>query len=62
MSDERGRPVLHQHKNCGHHFDPVMTCSVCHEPLAAKEVHVHPGPGADRSKTLLPSLEQQTMD
>ena len=30
--------------------------------LAAKEVHVHPGPGADRSKSMLPSLEQQAMD
>ena len=62
MSDERGRPVLHQHKNCGHTFDPVMTCSVCNEPLSAKEVHVHPGPGADSSKLALPSIEQQILD
>jgi len=27
-------------------FDPVMVCSECGEPLAAKHVHVHPGPGA----------------
>jgi hypothetical protein len=27
-------------------FDPVMVCSECGEPLSAKEVHVHPGPGA----------------
>lgn len=46
MSDERGRPLLHEHKNCGKLFDPVMTCSECGEPLSAKAVHVHPGPGA----------------
>ncbi|MGL5169017.1 MAG: winged helix-turn-helix transcriptional regulator [Afipia sp.] len=62
MADERGRPVLHLHKSCGHNFDPVMTCSVCNEPLSAKEVHVHPGPGADRSKVVLPSIEQQALD
>ena len=27
MVDERGRPLLHQHKNCGKLFDPVMVCS-----------------------------------
>jgi hypothetical protein len=27
-------------------FDPVMVCSECGEPLMAKQVHVHPGPGA----------------
>jgi DNA-binding HxlR family transcriptional regulator len=46
MVDSRGRPMLHQHKNCGHMFDPVMVCSECGEPLSAKAVHVHPGPGA----------------
>src|ERR1700721_1908988 len=33
MVDARGRPLLHEHKKCG-------------EPLEAKGVHVHPGPGA----------------
>lgn len=46
MVDERGRPLLHEHKTCGHTFDPVMVCSECGEPLTAKAVHVHPGPGA----------------
>jgi DNA-binding HxlR family transcriptional regulator len=46
MVDERGRPVLHEHKVCGKTFDPVMVCSQCRVPLAPKEVHVHPGPGA----------------
>src|SRR6202163_1411739 len=46
MVDARGRPMLHEHKSCGKLFDPVMTCSECGEPIAAKGVHVHPGPGA----------------
>ena len=46
MVDARGRPMLHEHKSCGKMFDPLMVCSECGEPLAAKGVHVHPGPGA----------------
>ena len=46
MVDERGRPLVHQHKTCGKFFDPVMVCSECGEPLNAKGVHTHPGPGA----------------
>ena len=46
MVDERGRPLLHEHRHCGKTFNPVMVCSECGEPLAAREVHVHPGPGA----------------
>ena len=46
MVDARGRPMLHEHKACGKMFDPVMICSECGEPLMAKAVHVHPGPGA----------------
>src|SRR5262245_40965294 len=48
MVDERGRPLLHQHKNCGKDFDPVMVCSECGEPLNAKQVHTPPGPGAPK--------------
>lgn len=46
MADERGRPLLHEHKLCGRLFDPVMVCSECGEPLVAKDVVVRPGPGA----------------
>ena len=49
MVDERGRPQLYQHKLCRKMFDPVMTCSACGEPLSAREVHVHLGPGADEN-------------
>jgi hypothetical protein len=45
MADERGRPMLHEHKGCGKLFDPVMVCSECGEVLRAREVHVHAGPG-----------------
>jgi len=34
----------------------VMVCSECGEPLSAKEVHVHPGPGAR------PALEKVSLD
>jgi hypothetical protein len=46
MVDERGRPLLHEHRKCGKIFDPVMVCSECGEPLHAKEVTTLPGPGA----------------
>lgn len=46
MVDERGRPIIHQHKTCGKVFDPILVCSECGEPLDAREVHVHPGPGS----------------
>ena len=46
MVDERGRPLLHEHRKCGKLFDPVMVCSECREPLAAREVVTRPGPGA----------------
>ena len=49
MIDERGRPLLHEHKLCGKAFDPVMTCSECGEPLSPKQVHVHAGPGGKQN-------------
>lgn len=51
MLDERGRPLLHEHKKCGKLFDPVMVCSECGEPLLAREVVTHPGPGARKPAT-----------
>lgn len=51
MGDERGRPLLHRHKTCGHDFDPVMVCSECGEPLGAREVETRPGPGAGEPAT-----------
>jgi hypothetical protein len=56
MVDERGRPLLHEHRKCGKVFNPVMVCSQCGEPLLAKEVITHPGPGA-RPTVQRPSAE-----
>lgn len=46
MDDGAGRPLLHRHRACGHDFEPVTVCSVCGEAVGARDVHVHPGPGA----------------
>lgn len=46
MSKKKGRPLLHRHKPCGHHFDPVMVCSECGEVLDPREVKAEFGPGA----------------
>jgi DNA-binding HxlR family transcriptional regulator len=51
MADERGRPLLHEHKTCGETFDPVMICSECGEPVDAKSVRTQPGPGAAAAKS-----------
>ena len=37
---EDGPPVIHRHKACGCDFTPVQTCSVCGEPVVAREVEV----------------------
>jgi DNA-binding HxlR family transcriptional regulator len=42
---EAGPPLLHRHKVCGCDFEPVMTCSECHEPVKAREVETRAGPG-----------------
>jgi DNA-binding HxlR family transcriptional regulator len=52
MAGKKGRPLLHQHLNCGEDFDPVMICSVCREPLDPKRVHAHSGPGAKNPRHL----------
>jgi DNA-binding HxlR family transcriptional regulator len=49
LAGRRGRPLLHRHKACGNLFDPVTVCSECGEPLHARAVHVHPGPGAPQT-------------
>ncbi len=52
LAGRRGRPLLHRHKACGKLFDPVTVCSECGEPLHARAVHVHPGPGARRGECI----------
>ncbi|WP_304186293.1 helix-turn-helix domain-containing protein [Phenylobacterium aquaticum] len=43
---EAGPPLLHRHRTCGCDFQPVMTCSECHDALNAREVETRAGPGA----------------
>src|SRR5262245_50856610 len=45
MAGARGRPMLYQHRACGHDFDPVLACSACGGALEPREVRVRPGPG-----------------
>jgi DNA-binding HxlR family transcriptional regulator len=54
MADERGRPLLHEHKLCGKMFEPVMSCSECGELLSPKEIQLHLGPGG-KEGSLLPA-------
>ncbi len=46
MAGKSGRPLLHTHTGCGHHFHPVTVCSECLAPVKAKDVTVERGPGA----------------
>ncbi|MES2722572.1 MAG: helix-turn-helix domain-containing protein [Pseudomonadota bacterium] len=48
---QAGAPLLHRHKACGCDFAPVMTCSECHAPVAAREVETRAGPGAAQGVT-----------
>ena len=43
---DAGRPMLHQHLDCGHPFDPMLTCSVCRQEVDPRAVRTLPGPGA----------------
>ena len=61
MVEERGRPLLHQHRKCGKIFNPAMVCPECGEPLLAKEVHVHPGPGARAQEAFAEDQKRPTV-
>lgn len=45
MADERGAPVVHIHKGCGHRMHPVTVCSECGEPVGARDIGVQAGAG-----------------
>jgi DNA-binding HxlR family transcriptional regulator len=45
-----GPPFLFRHQDCGHVFDPVVTCSGCGEPIDPRAVDVLPGRGANGSR------------
>lgn len=56
MAGKKGRPLLHHHAACGHHFDPVLVCSQCADTLDPRQVTVNLGPGATDSSHLPPSI------
>jgi DNA-binding HxlR family transcriptional regulator len=53
MGDERGRPVLLEHRDCGQVFEPVFVCSQCGGAVDAHNVRTRPGPGARASSDTL---------
>ena len=42
---DKGPPIIHHHKICGHDFKAMMACSECGETLHARAVSVRPGEG-----------------
>lgn len=56
MTDERGVPLVHIHKTCGHRMAPVTTCSECGEEVTARDVRVEVGPNWGRTaRDLIPN-------
>jgi len=49
LAGARGRPIVYEHAACGHDFEPLTTCSVCHAEVSARDVRVKPGPGLPRA-------------
>lgn len=52
-----GAPRVLVHAACGHDAEPALVCAHCGETIAAHELRVRPGPGADeqqRQEPLLP--------
>lgn len=50
-------PLRLHHQSCGHTFRPQTVCSECKEPVTAREVRYHDGPGAGQSPS--PDLPQR---
>lgn len=44
-SPDGRRPVLFQHRQCGHEFTPVVTCDGCGGAIDTAGVEIVPGPG-----------------
>jgi DNA-binding HxlR family transcriptional regulator len=40
-----GVPLVYRHRGCRGQATVEVTCSECHQPLSARDVEVHPGPG-----------------
>lgn len=46
LAGHDGPPLLLRHVPCDADTVPVLTCSVCAQPLHAHDVQPHPGPGS----------------
>ena|SRR5437867_9230811 len=46
VAGERGPAIVLEHKACGHETKPELVCSECGEPVHARAMRAHPGPGA----------------
>jgi DNA-binding HxlR family transcriptional regulator len=44
---ENGPPVVIEHRDCGGQVTDHLTCDRCGQPLTARDVTPHPGPGAE---------------
>jgi len=40
-----GVPLVYRHRGCRGQASVEVTCSECHQPLSARDVEIHPGPG-----------------
>jgi DNA-binding HxlR family transcriptional regulator len=45
LDEGRGAPIEYVHKGCGKKTKPVLVCSECREPIAARDMIATPGPG-----------------
>ncbi len=52
LADERGAPLFHIHRGCGHRLRATMTCADCGEAVQARDVRVEVNPAFQAS--LLP--------
>lgn len=45
LGEGDGPPVRHVHKGAGHDADPRLVCGTCGEPVTARNLSAHKGPG-----------------
>lgn len=38
LDEGQGAPVIFHHRDCGHVFTPLVVCSVCKEPVTARNI------------------------
>lgn len=44
MADDRGPPIRHRHRGCGHRMRGVLVCSECGDELQPRDVDVEESP------------------